>query len=102
MTAILGERTTRQSPELETGLVGRNVEDGWRPRVLVVSHSHPEISKGGAEIAAFQLCSEIYHDLIVEKRGSSVAIRDRHDLTFLSLSLLAYGNSYTQRANSIG
>jgi glycosyltransferase involved in cell wall biosynthesis len=25
------------------------------PRILVVSHSHPEISKGGAEIAAFQL-----------------------------------------------
>ena len=28
-------------------------------RVLVVSHSHPELSKGGAEIAAFQLYSEI-------------------------------------------
>ena len=59
MTAISGERTTRQSPELETGLAGRSVDDGWKPRVLFVSHGHPEISKGGAEIAAFQLYSEM-------------------------------------------
>jgi glycosyltransferase involved in cell wall biosynthesis len=29
--------------------------DAWASKVLVASHSHPQLSKGGAEIAAFEL-----------------------------------------------
>jgi glycosyltransferase involved in cell wall biosynthesis len=44
---------------LDSGQVASAFDGGARTRVLVVSHSHPELSKGGAEIAAFHLCRGI-------------------------------------------
>jgi glycosyltransferase involved in cell wall biosynthesis len=40
---------------MEADLAAPLVEENAPLRILVASHSHPEISKGGAEIAAFQL-----------------------------------------------
>ncbi len=44
---------------LDSGQAGPVLGGGARPRVLIVSHGHPEITKGGAEIAAFHLYREI-------------------------------------------
>ena len=66
MTEVLNGVPPDASDIAEAGFVLPPVAAETQLRIMIISHSHPEISKGGAEIAAYQL----YHG-IASRAGSN-------------------------------
>jgi len=49
----------RRASAISLSSAGRSIPSSKRLRIVVAAHAHPELSKGGAEIAAYQLFCEL-------------------------------------------